>query len=263
MPERNTIDYIKTFFVYPELTKIHDRPTYESLKTLKNELKGNAASVRSNLGGGAHGHLGLVLTATEQVLVSPVLYIRPEDPGPLVLPAGNNVTNLQREIARDLHKENERVWIESMKVEKALLKQLVAALPPLYVRSFLNKASMSITQPLSAVLTTLFTTYGDVTDEELEETTTTLKARVFDISEPIVALFDEVEDLQELSIAAENELTERQLVQIGVQLIKNTNNFERGLETWLSQPIATRTWINFKLISVKHKRTYANSEALP
>ena len=49
-----------------------------------------------------------------------------------------------------------------------------------------------------------------------------------------------------MSIAAEAEYTETQLVNLGVQLIKNTNDFERGLETWLSQPVAARTWIAFK-----------------
>ena len=68
----------------------------------------------SNLGGGAHGHLGLVVTPAEYVLVSAVPYGRPVHPGPLVLPSGTGVTNLQREISRDQHKEDlrvlERLW---------------------------------------------------------------------------------------------------------------------------------------------------------
>ena len=31
-----------------------------------------------------------------------------------------------------------------------------------------------------------------------------------------------------------------------MQLIKNTNDFERGLESWLTQPVASRTWLAFK-----------------
>ena len=65
MPDFNTIDYINTHFVHKELTKIHDKPTYESLKKLKDELKANCASVQSNLGGGGHGHLGLAITNAE------------------------------------------------------------------------------------------------------------------------------------------------------------------------------------------------------
>ena len=107
-------------------------------------------------------------------------------------------------------------------------------------------------------MTNLFTTYGDVTDKELEETTSTLKARVFNISQPIIALFDEFEDLKELSIAAENELTERQLIKIGEQLIKITNDFGHGLEAWFFQNIALRIWINFKTHFTDAQKNYIN-----
>ena len=64
------IDYINTCFAHPVLTKITSKPTYSSLKILKDELKANAASVPSDLGGGKHGHLGLVLKDDEYKLVS-------------------------------------------------------------------------------------------------------------------------------------------------------------------------------------------------
>ena len=32
---------------------------------------------------------------------------------------------------------------------------------------------------------------------------------------------------------ADNEYTERQLVNIGIQLIKNINDFERGVDNWI------------------------------
>ena len=59
------IDYVDTYFELPTLTKIHGEPTYFQLKELKNELKSNATSVTTDLGGGGHGHLGLVLTPAE------------------------------------------------------------------------------------------------------------------------------------------------------------------------------------------------------
>ena len=61
-----------------------------------------------------------------------------------------------------------------------------------------------------------------------------------------MGMYNEVEEIKELLIVAESEYTERQLVNIGVQLIKNTNDFERGLESWLTQPVASRTWLAFK-----------------
>ena len=45
------IDYKTTNFEYPTLTRISGQPNYELLKTIKDELKANAASVPSDLGG--------------------------------------------------------------------------------------------------------------------------------------------------------------------------------------------------------------------
>ena len=112
------IDYINTHFEYPELTKIHGKPDYESLKTIKDEWKTNAGSVTSSLAGGTSGHLGLVLTPTEMALVTAIPYVRPVQPPALVLPTGPGVTNLQREIAIDLHTENMRLFKETVNDEE-------------------------------------------------------------------------------------------------------------------------------------------------
>ena len=45
--------------------KIHDEPNYKPIKKIKDELKTNATTVNKELGGGAHGHLGLALISQE------------------------------------------------------------------------------------------------------------------------------------------------------------------------------------------------------
>ena len=82
------IDYVDTYFKFSTLTKIHGEPTYETLKTVKNELKSNACSVTTDLGGGAHGHLGLVLNNAEYATISATPYVRPAHPGTLTITNG-------------------------------------------------------------------------------------------------------------------------------------------------------------------------------
>ena len=67
--QNNNIDYANTYFRYRNPTKIIGEPTYKTLKKLKLELRANASSVDSNLGGGNHGYLGLVLTNAEYAAV--------------------------------------------------------------------------------------------------------------------------------------------------------------------------------------------------
>ena len=73
-------NYRDTLFQYPDLTQIHGEPTYESLRVIQNQLKANARSVHTTLGGGQHGHLGLVLTPAQYALLSPHPYVCPPRP---------------------------------------------------------------------------------------------------------------------------------------------------------------------------------------
>ena len=83
-----TIDSILSQFEYKKLIPIHDRPDFTLLKTLKDGLKTNAANITTTLGGGAHGHLGLVKSAADYAKVSPVAYTIPTLPPPMVVPHG-------------------------------------------------------------------------------------------------------------------------------------------------------------------------------
>ena len=93
-------NYRETLFEYPDLSLIHGEPTYKSLRVLTNQLKANARSVHTTLGGGQHGHLGLVLTPAQYAILSPTPYIRQPRPTPLQIPAYQLPHVIQTEQAR-------------------------------------------------------------------------------------------------------------------------------------------------------------------
>ena len=173
------IDYATTNFEYPVLTKVHGIPAYESMKIIKNELKANAASVPCDLGGGANGHLGIMLTQPEYANVSAVDYVRPVHPGILCIPHGTTIFETTR--LTNEHKEHLRLNREANNVEACLLKQLGKALPELYLKSFRNEYSNTFTTGLQTILQYLFTTCGFITPEELKEQEDALTTKVFDI----------------------------------------------------------------------------------
>ena len=82
----STINYKDTIFERSNLTPICGKSTFEILYKLRNKIKANASSVYSNLGGGAHFHLGLVLTDAKYVLILNIPSIYPTHPGPLIIP---------------------------------------------------------------------------------------------------------------------------------------------------------------------------------
>ena len=102
MAPSTAIDY-KVYFDFPTLTKVHGEPTFDSIKTLHNQLKTNSQTIPSNLGGGAHGHLGLVLNAAQYALLSNAPFIRPAHPGTLVIPP--NTTQHMYTTMREQHTE--------------------------------------------------------------------------------------------------------------------------------------------------------------
>ena len=88
MPSYTAIDYAAAFFPIPVLPRIVGKPTYEKLREMKKALKANAASVQSDLGSGAFGHLGLVLDDVTYNTLTGHNYVRPLHPGALIIAAG-------------------------------------------------------------------------------------------------------------------------------------------------------------------------------
>ena len=65
------INYRELYLEYKKLTRIEGEPTAEHLIKMNKELKSNALSVYSNLGGAQHnGHLFLVMAPAQFRLIS-------------------------------------------------------------------------------------------------------------------------------------------------------------------------------------------------
>jgi hypothetical protein len=61
-----------SFLSFPQgkLTKIIGKPSNTSLQVLKRQLYNNTASIPSRRGGGAHGHLGIILDTNQNLAMS-------------------------------------------------------------------------------------------------------------------------------------------------------------------------------------------------
>ena len=105
------------------LTQVHGKPTYETLQVLATELKANAGSVPSTLGGGSHGHLGFLLSDIRYAtLQNTIPWVTLGNPGPFVPPA---CTAAVIEAAKDVWKELKQQFDLCQATEKALVAQIV------------------------------------------------------------------------------------------------------------------------------------------
>jgi hypothetical protein len=182
MSASNGINYRETYFEYPDLTKIHGEPTSESLFKLRNELKANAQSVYSNLSDGAHGHLALVLSAPQYLLLTEVAFVRPEHPGALLIPDGT--TGPMATVMKNAYLEQLRLFREVLGVEKALIQQIVKALDAPYLIALRDRNSNSLTGTVYQILDHLHEVYGRVSPQMLENCKQELKACPITLNTP-------------------------------------------------------------------------------
>ena len=242
----NNIDYKETHFEKAELTPICGEPTYSTLERLLKELKANASTVHSNLGGGAHGHLGLVISPASYRHLSATPFTRPAFPGTAaVIPPGS--TQHAARTLRIQFDEALRVYHEVENVDKALKQQIVQAIEPKYLDAVRNRTSDTITIPVFEVMEHLFNTYSEITPETFQTKEQEVKALTFDPNtDSIDSLYKEIDDLVDLSGRAGVPMTPEQSVTIAYVILWRCGVLKDYLKTWNARPAAEKTWLNFK-----------------
>ena len=129
-----TSDQLIDGFPTPTVTKIEGIPSHDTLANLKEELSENAASVPTEAGGGHHGYLGLLLSDTVYHQLTGHHFAAPVQPNiQPVIPRGSNAEEINA-IDRT-HKAAVRRHKEFTQLSKALKKQLVSAVEPIYLHA--------------------------------------------------------------------------------------------------------------------------------
>jgi hypothetical protein len=77
----STPDELIAGFPHSSLPKVTVEPTFEDLKVIRRLLNTNAMSVSSYVGGGRHGHLGIIMTNEEYFVITADVFPVPDNPG--------------------------------------------------------------------------------------------------------------------------------------------------------------------------------------
>ena len=84
-------------------------------------------------------------------------------------------------------------------------------------------------------------------DEDLPEKEEEIKELKYELVDSIVNIFNEIEDLRYLGVAADNEYYKHQLVKFGLHIIKYTGDFEHYFRIWHGLAKADRAWKDFRM----------------
>jgi hypothetical protein len=86
-----TVEKIINGFPNPVLPNIDNEHTCEDIQVKTSLLNANAISVPSVAGGGAHGHLGIIMTQVGYAAILAMPWVEPFNYGAIpIIPAGTN-----------------------------------------------------------------------------------------------------------------------------------------------------------------------------
>ena len=236
------VDYASNYFPYATPTKIEGQPTYATLKILEGKLRANASSVDSDLGGGDHGYLGLVMKDADYPGAVP--FVAPTYPTALTIPTTATPTEALN--LRENHREDKAKYRECANVERTLLRFLQKAVDKKYVQHFINDDTALLDTPIADIMDHLFKHYGQIRGEEVTAREAEVLRTSFTPSDPLVTIWSPIEKLKKFAIKAKRPYTDIQLIDMALQLIRNTRDFEKALGKWDKKPDVDKTWDNLK-----------------
>ncbi len=233
-----------TYFQHKVLTRIHGLPVYETLQHLTTEIKANAASVPSTLGGGLYGHLGLVVSDQKYAnLANTVPWVTPGNPGEFVPPPTGG-TGPQIEAAKEVWRARHKTFEICQATEKALIAQIVESIDSIYLRALLNRTTGQYATNLRDVITHLFATHGKITPQQIRAKENAIYNMAFDISQPVDTVFNAIDDLADLAEHANSSLTHQQMMDLAYVIFAKHPILQQDLRAWNRMTTVQRTWPN-------------------
>ena len=195
------------------------------------------------MGGGQHGHLGLLISPVRYAaLVHTEPWVTPVNPGPFVPPAGG--TGSQIEAAKDVWRELKQSFELCQATEKALVAQIVESIDPICIRALLNRATgQQYSTSIRAVGLHLFTTYGKITPQQVKGKEMDLYNMHYDISQPVDTVFNTILFfLAKLAEHAVSPMSAQQMIDLAYVIFAKQPILQHDLRLWNRRPLAERTW---------------------
>ncbi len=285
--EYSVTSYRTTHFQYPTLDKLHGESTLDTLLHLFRQLKINAQSVPTQLGGGQLGYLALILTPAEYAAIpNTTPFIRPTDPGVFqyvpsqpaaaaasmatrstrtstgspttqrtqsalsAIPSSTITIDITQQKAH--HDERRRRFSECQAVEQALRQQLVEAISSEYLEALRDPITQMILSPIPDIIAFLQESYGQITPQELADREDALKNLSYDPSKPVDLAFNKITQFKDLCELCKNQKTDTQLVQLAYLIFIRTRTFTEALRKWNKKPTAEKTYANIKTHMRQH-----------
>jgi hypothetical protein len=230
-------------FPHPDLTIINGKPTYATMRKCQKELYANAKAIPSTLGGGHNGHLALIMTDAEYLIISAEPYDDPVHPGTQPAHQGG-ATSVQTTEANRLYDGKLTKVALHVSVINALCQQILCTVNNMYLMA-LEDPNLGYLVTLRDMLTHLQTMYGTITPLKIEQNRATLTS-VWNPDDNIEGLWVRIHDAQLLAKCANEEILDPAAIRLMIQALKASGVFDFALNNWRLKDNTTKTMLSFK-----------------
>ena len=208
------------------------------------KLKSNNLSVHSNLEGGTHGHLRILMTNTKYATLSPVPYVRPMHPG--IMQIANNATRVASYKLKRVYDENLQVFHELRRVEQALIQKVVTSVDKQYITSTKNHTTKQFTESIRQIVAYLFSTYRKISSSNLNDLKKEVTDMHYDTVNPVDKNFNNIEYLLEYGEMEKFLYSHPQDISKVYNILNKTGKFRWSINSWNRLPLIQKTWVAFK-----------------
>jgi len=245
-------------FLHPTLMQIASTPTNTSIKLLTKEVYTNARTVPSTHGGGLHGHLGLVMPDAAYTALAGVQFQLPVHPGPAPQHATSTNTASHAETTC-LYDATLKELATATTVTEEIKKQILTAVDHIYLTTLDDDVFSFADISVDAMLTHLRNTYVTITRAELECNCTSI-ATIWTPDDPIKVLWEHLHEIQLISKAGNNPLSDTAIKDLTFTMFKNTGVFSTAYVKPATNQMLPKFHTHFTTKNKEHLRKLTTSQ---
>jgi hypothetical protein len=218
-------------FLIPSYLRCRGEPDYHTIHAICKLIQANARSIDSHLGGGALGHLGLIVSVEAYGIIAPAHpWINPEAPG---RPPTETDGGTAAQLSAERHRLEEAVttFMTRSTVEQALKKQIITVFESMYLEILNNDMVGFANNSAREMLEHLFLSYGSITAVDLEHNFETMR-KSWDPQQPVETLFKQIQDCVDYAEAGGITIGEAQKLSTAYTKVFATGIFLSACRRW-------------------------------
>ena len=227
------------------VTKIQGQPTNQDIDLLDDELTAIAASFPSDLGGGLHGHAGLVKSDADYARFAPgTPFIVPPNPG--FYPQGP-IPAVQRAQREAEHKGLLAQFHTCVGVSKGLKDLILQAVDEDFLLEIRDEGIAHFNVTPLQMLTHLRSRWGSMDLVDITALMAECNAQ-WNAAEVPTKYFNRVDKARRQLARANVQIDERAMLAKLLKSFKDAGDFDPAIHEWEARPVATQTYANLKVV---------------